>query len=205
MSLITAGTPILLLPRDMSCARTKLDLAPPGATQRPVRRDQTACSVCEEPIASKRPDCRSPRGGGVDPSRTALLHASSNGNTALAGRHCRNASEPVLASGDRFEVGAGAKRVSRRPFGRRYGRRSRSCLRLVSSRDSAAAIEQRYLQVGAVFDWALRGCRDRPATLPAGTRGAARAEDSRSLPGRDGGRRSFRVRAGLVHPRGNDT
>ena len=79
----------------------------------------------------------------------------SNGNTALAGRHCRNAGEPVLASGDRFEVGAGAKRVSRRPFGRRYGRRSRSSLRLVSGRDSAAAIEQRYLQVGAV---AIGGC-----------------------------------------------
>jgi len=55
LSLITAGTPILLLPRDMGCAGTKLDVAPPGATQRPVRRDQTACSVCAEPIARKRP------------------------------------------------------------------------------------------------------------------------------------------------------
>ena len=33
-------------------------------------------------------------------------------------------------------------------------------------------IEQRYLHVGAIFDCGLRGCRDRPATLPAGTRGA---------------------------------
>jgi hypothetical protein len=36
------------------------DVARIGATQRHGRRDQTACSVRWRPVASKRPDCRSP-------------------------------------------------------------------------------------------------------------------------------------------------
>ena len=36
------------------------DVARIGATPRHGRRDQTACSVCWKPVASKRLDCRSP-------------------------------------------------------------------------------------------------------------------------------------------------